>query len=123
MEDNRTFGEIVRQEREKRKVGNPSYSLRKFAKMVELSPTFLSKIETDEFTPPAADKIKNIAAALDLDPNMLLAKANKLDPDFKRIVTENQVELASFLRTIDGMSKAQLERMAEFAEQVKKDVI
>jgi transcriptional regulator with XRE-family HTH domain len=120
MADNRTFGEIIRQEREKRKMGNPEYSLRKFAKTVGISPTFLSKIETDMFDPPKAEKIIKMAELLDLDPNELLAKAEKMDPELKRIVTEKQAELASFLRTADGMSSEQLKQMAEAAQRIKE---
>jgi transcriptional regulator with XRE-family HTH domain len=121
MKDNRTFGDIIRQEREKRKTGNPEYSLRKFAKAVGISPTFLSKIETNEFDPPKAEKIIKMAELLEIQPEKLLAKAEKMDPELERIVTERQVELASFLRTADGMSSEQLKRMAEAAKKIKQD--
>ncbi len=119
MTDNRTFGEIIRQEREKRKIGNPEFSLRKFAKAVGISPTYLSKVETDEFDPPKAENVIKIAELLGIDPNMLLAKAERIDPELKRIVMEKQVELADFLRTFDGMSSEQLRKMTEAAKKIK----
>lgn len=121
MDDTRTFGELIREEREKRKVGNPDFSLRKFAVRVGISPTFLSKVETGEFDPPKAEKVMKIADELGLDRNMLLAKAQKIDPELKRIVTQKQAELASFLRTADGMSEEQLRKMAEVAEKIKAE--
>jgi transcriptional regulator with XRE-family HTH domain len=44
------FGEFVRRERETKEIG-----LREMAKMIGVSPTYLSKIERDEFPPPAED--------------------------------------------------------------------
>lgn len=121
MDDTRSFGELIRQEREKRKIGNPDFSLRKFAGRVGISPTFLSKVETGEFDPPKAEKVIKIANELGLDCNMLLAKAKKIDPELKRIVMQKQVELASFLRTADGMSEEQLRKMTEAAEKIKAE--
>ena len=45
------FGEFVRRERKAKEIG-----LREMAKMIGVSPTYLSKIERDEFPPPAEDK-------------------------------------------------------------------
>ena len=50
------FGEFVRREREAKEIG-----LREMAKMIGVSPTYLSKVERDEFPPPAEDKVKEIA--------------------------------------------------------------
>ena len=41
------FGEFVRRAREAKEIG-----LREMAKMIGVSPTYLSKIERDEFPPP-----------------------------------------------------------------------
>ena len=54
-----SFGGTVRRLREARKIG-----LRKFAQRVGMSPTYLSKVERDEFNPPSEEKIKAIAKAL-----------------------------------------------------------
>jgi HTH-type transcriptional regulator, competence development regulator len=49
------FGALVRREREAREIG-----LREMAKMIGVSPTYLSKVERDEFPPPAEDRVKEI---------------------------------------------------------------
>lgn len=121
MEDKRTFGAIIREERERRKHGDPEFSLRKFAAKVGISPTFLSKIETDEFAPPSAENIKKMAEYLEIDQNMLLAKANKIDPDLTKIITKQPVEIANFLRTVDGLSKEKLKEIADIAEKMKEE--
>jgi len=121
MEQDKKFGDIVREAREKLKVGNPEFSLRRFAVRVGISPTFLSKVETNEFTPPKAEKVIKIAEALGLDPDMLLSKASRIAPDLKRIVTEQQPEMAEFLRTTEGMSAEQWREMLEAAKKIKGD--
>jgi HTH-type transcriptional regulator, competence development regulator len=53
------FGEFVRREREAKEIGR-----REMAKMIGVSPTYLSKIERDEFPPPAEDKVSNFVVSL-----------------------------------------------------------
>ena len=67
------FGATVRREREKLEIG-----LREMAKKIGVSPTYISKVERDEFPPPAEDKVIAIAKILDRDPDELLALAGKV---------------------------------------------
>ena len=53
------FGAFVRREREAKEIG-----LREMAKKIGVSPTYLSKVERDEFAPPAEDKVRKIAAII-----------------------------------------------------------
>lgn len=64
------FGAFVRREREAREIG-----LREMAKKIGVSPTYLSKVERDEFTPPTEDKVRAIARIIECDPDELLALA------------------------------------------------
>jgi HTH-type transcriptional regulator, competence development regulator len=48
-----SFGTLVRQERLAK-----GLTLRDMAKMIGVSPAYLSKIERGEFPPPAEDKVK-----------------------------------------------------------------
>ena len=66
------FGEFVRREREAREIG-----LREMAKMIGVSPTYLSKVERDEFPPPAEDKVKAIAQVIACDVDELLARSDQ----------------------------------------------
>ena len=47
------FGAFIRREREAKDIG-----LREMAKKIGVSPTYLSKVERDEFPPPVEDKVK-----------------------------------------------------------------
>lgn len=118
--DDGRFGATVRRLREERKIG-----LRKFAQMVGMSPTYLSKVERDEFNPPSEEKIKAIAAALGEDPNGLLALAGRVSTDLADIV-QRQIrrhprEAADFLRSVNGLSAEDMERLADAARRLKKE--
>ena len=63
------FGATIRTLREEQQI-----SLRKFAGKVGISPTYLSKIERDEFPPPGEDTVKTIAEALGQDPDEFCAR-------------------------------------------------
>ena len=54
-----SFGATVRGLRKERGIG-----LRKFAQMVEMSPTYLSKVVRDEFKPPTEEKVELSPASL-----------------------------------------------------------
>ena len=67
------FGATIRKLREERGIG-----LRQFARMIEVSATYLSKIEREELPPPAEGRVKEIARLLEQDPDELLALAGKV---------------------------------------------
>ena len=48
--------------------------------MIGVSPTYLSKVERDEFPPPAEDKVKAIAKIIGCDADDLLARAGRVSP-------------------------------------------
>jgi HTH-type transcriptional regulator, competence development regulator len=72
----KSFGALVRHEREAKEIG-----LREMAKKIGVSPTYLSKIERDEFDPPAEDKVRRIAEIIGRDPDELLALAGRVSSD------------------------------------------
>ena len=105
----------MRREREDQGIG-----LRQFARQIGVSPTYLSKIERDEFGPPAEDKVNKIADLLDLDRDELLALAGKVATDLKDIIRQKPQQMASFLRTASGLSGAELETLAQEVKRRRK---
>ena len=93
------FGAFIRQKRQARKLG-----LREMAKMIGISPTYLSKCERDEFNPPAEDKVRQIATIFGCDADDLLARANRVSTDITDIIKHHPVELTALLRTAKGMN-------------------
>jgi transcriptional regulator with XRE-family HTH domain len=111
----RKFGETVRALREARKIG-----LRRFAEKVGMSPTYLSKVERDEFDPPAEEKVKRIAEVLGQNPDELLALAGRVASDLPEIIRRHPREMATFLRAANGLSAQDIERFAQEAQARKQ---
>lgn len=108
------FGAFVRRRREEKEIG-----LREMAKMIGVSPTYVSKVERDELPPPAEDKVKLIAAIIGCDVDELLARAGKVATDLSDIIKRNPVEVAALLRTTKELSVDQLQRLAHEVQKAK----
>lgn len=108
------FGAFIRARREAKEIG-----LREMAKMIGVSPTYVSKVERDEFPPPAEDKIRLIAGVIGCDVDELLARAGKVASDLSDIIKRHPVELAALLRTTKGLTTEDISRLARNAQKAK----
>jgi len=119
---NKAFGKRIRELREAKKRTDPKYSLRQFAQAVDISATFLSKVETGEFNPPAPEKIKNMAELLGVDSDELLALAGKVDPELPKIIREQPKAMADFLRTAreQNLSEDEIRALTKRIREGKK---
>jgi transcriptional regulator with XRE-family HTH domain len=108
------FGEFVRRERKAKEIG-----LREMAKMIGVSPTYLSKIERDEFAPPAEDKVRKIATIIGCDADELLARADRVSSDLSEIIKRRPVQVAALLRTTKGLTADDMARLARWAQKAK----
>jgi transcriptional regulator with XRE-family HTH domain len=108
------FGALVRRERERKEIG-----LREMAKMIGVSPTYLSKIERDEFPPPAEDRVRAIAQVIGCDADDLLARAGRVSSDITDIIKRYPIELAALLRTTKGLSADEIAKLAQQARKAK----
>lgn len=108
------FGALVRREREAKELG-----LREMAKMIGVSPTYLSKVERDEFPPPAEDRVKEIAKVIGYDADELLALAGRVASDISDIIKRQPVELAALLRTTKGLKAEEIAQLAREAQRAK----
>jgi transcriptional regulator with XRE-family HTH domain len=110
------FGEFIRQKREAKEIG-----LREMAKMIGVSPTYLSKVERDEFSPPAEDKVRAIAGIIGCDVDDLLARAGRVSTDITDIIKRRPVELAALLRTTKGLTAEDITKLARQVQKAKDD--
>jgi transcriptional regulator with XRE-family HTH domain len=110
----KSFGATVRRERERLEIG-----LREMAKMIGVSPTYLSKVERDDLPPPAEDKVKKIAEIIGRDPDELLALAGRVASDLTEIIRRHPREMASFLRAANGLTANDMARLACDAQKTK----
>lgn len=99
----------------------PKVGLREMAKMIGVSPTYLSKVERDEFPPPAEDKVRKIAEIIQCDADDLLARAGRVSTDITDIIKRHPVELAALLRTTKGLTAGDITRLARQARKAKDD--
>ncbi len=110
------FGAFIRRERESKEIG-----LREMARQIGVSPTYLSKVERDEFPPPAEDKVRAIAGIIGCDVDELLARAGRVSSDITDIIKRNPVELAALLRTTKGLTAGDIVRLAKQAKKTKDE--
>src|SRR6266581_2964650 len=115
MAGRKSFGALVRREREAKEIG-----LREMAKKIGVSPTYLSKIERGDFDPPAEDKVRKIAEIIGRDPDELLALAGRVASDLTDIIRQRPRELADFLRTAKGLSGVEIARLARQAQKARE---
>ena len=115
MAGRRSFGALVRREREAKEIG-----LRQMAKKIGVSPTYLSKVERDEFPPPAEDKVRKIAEIIGRDADELLALAGRVASDLTDIIRQRPREMADFLRAAKGLTAEDLTRLVRAAQKTKE---
>jgi transcriptional regulator with XRE-family HTH domain len=108
------FGAFIRRERESKEIG-----LREMAKKVGVSPTYMSKVERDEFRPPAEDKVRAIAGILGCDVDDLLARAGRVSTEITDIIKRHPAVLAALLRTTNGMSAEEIATLARLVRKAK----
>ena len=87
------FGPHIRETREAK-----GFGLRELARLIEVEPAYLSKIEREIFPPPSEALIVKIAGHLGEDPDRLLALAGKIPSDVKEMIIQSQGELAKLVR-------------------------
>jgi transcriptional regulator with XRE-family HTH domain len=87
------FGPCIREKREAR-----AMSLRGLARLIEVEPAYLSKMEREIFPLPSEALIVKIAGYLGEDPDRLLALAGKMPSDVKEMIIQSQGQLAKKVR-------------------------
>ena len=99
------FGAFIRRDRKANEIG-----LREMAKMIGVSPTYLSKVERDEFPPPTEDKVRAIAKILGRDANHLLARAGRVPADITEAI-KRRPKLGELVRGTASISDDEIERL------------
>jgi HTH-type transcriptional regulator, competence development regulator len=109
------FGAFIRQEREAK-----GLSLRETAKKIKVSPTFLSKVETEDWK-PGEDKLRRIAEVIGCDPDDLLARAGRVPTELSEIIKQSphRHEMTALLRTTKGFTAEEMERLVSKAQEIK----
>jgi len=117
LEDLRKFGALIKGLRLKK-----GMSLREFARRIEVSPAYVSRIERGRDNPPSVEILERMEDALGVDRGTLLAEAGKLPSDFVDVFTEsdaNREMMPLFMRTVQGADLS-TEDWAKLIQNIKK---
>lgn len=98
-----TFGEHLRNLREKRRAGDASFSVRQLAVRIGVEPSYLSKIERGLQPPPSEKTILAMAAELGEDPDVLLALAGKVSGDLQAVILRRPKLFAELIRQLKDL--------------------
>ena len=93
--------------------------LREIARLIDKSPGYLSDVEQDNVPPPSEEVIINIAAALNVNKNLLLLAAHKMDPELSNYIAA-EPQAADFLRMAKDkeFKGTDWEKLSKFAELI-----
>ncbi len=108
------FGDILRQKR----VAS-GYSLRKFAEMVGVSPTYLSQVEHGNVDAPTADRVKRMAELLGENSDEWTGLAGRVPDDLSAIIRKEPTHIPELLREASGLTGEQLCILREQAKKLK----
>lgn len=99
----REFGTYIRQVREQLKHQDRGYSVRQLAIRIGVEPSYLSKVERGETSPPSEAKILLLAEELGKDPDVLLALAGKVSSDLQAVIKQRPELFAQLIRELKDM--------------------
>lgn len=111
------FGTFIRERRTAK-----GYSLRRFAELVGISPTYLSHVEQDKVdSPPTADRIQKMAELLGESADELIAMAGRVPEDLPKIIQSQPEAMPALLRAVKGLTPEQLKKLQDQAAKMRKE--
>ena len=99
-----------------RKTKYKDVSLRRFSESIGMTHAGIKNIENGKGEPRKETLLK-LAEKLELDPEVILAKAAKLDNEIENLISEKSDTVPQFLRTAKNLTD---EQWKEITRQVKK---
>jgi transcriptional regulator with XRE-family HTH domain len=109
-----TFGQALREKRLAM-----GHSLRKFAKMADISPTYLSQVEQGNVDPPTVERVTKMADLLEANVDEWIALAGRVPEDLPEIFQRNPTAIPELLREANGLTAEQLKKLIEGARKMK----
>jgi HTH-type transcriptional regulator, competence development regulator len=98
-----TFGDYVRETRERLRREDARFSVRQVAHRIGIEPAYLSKVERGDVAPPSEATIRRLSGELGEDPDLLLAMAGKVSSDLQEIIRRRPKLFAQLLRELKEM--------------------
>jgi transcriptional regulator with XRE-family HTH domain len=110
-----TFGQVLREARLAKGI-----TLRKFAEMVGISPTYLSQVEQGNVDPPTAERVHTMATLLGANADEWTALAGRVPEDLPGIIQKQPTAIPELLREASGLTADQLRFLREQARKLKE---
>ncbi len=98
-----SLGQFLRARREELREGDARFSVRQVAERIGIEPSYLSKVERDQGSPPSEETLLRLAGELDLDPDLLLALAGKVSTDLQDAIRKRPLLFAELIRELKDM--------------------
>lgn len=109
------FGTFLREKRVAK-----GYSLRRFAELLEISPTYLSHVEQGKVDSAVTAKLAHRAAVLlEENPDELIAMAGRVPEDLPKIIQSQPEAMPELLRAAKGLTAEKLKQLVEEAKKMK----
>ena len=109
------FGEILRESRIAK-----GFSLRKFAELVGISPTYLSLVEQSKvIKSPTAERVSRMAELLEENSDKWIAMVGRVPEDLPKIIQKQPTEMPELLREASGLTADQLRKLTNQARKLK----
>lgn len=106
-----SLGQFIRSRREELRERDPRYSVRQVAERIGVEPSFLSKVERDQGSPPSEETLVRLAAELDVDADLLLALAGKVSKDLQEAIRRRPLLFGELIRELRDMPDQALLRL------------
>ena len=105
----KTFGDLLRAIRVAK-----GYSLRKFAEMADMSPTYLSQVEQGKVErPPTAERVRTMAELLGQNADEWIALAGRVADDLTDIIKNEPQAMPALLRAAKGLTAEELGKLTD----------
>ena len=88
------------------------------AERIGVEPSFLSKVERDQGSPPSEDTLVRLAADLEVDADLLLALAGKVSRDLREAIRRRPMLFAELIQELKDMPDTALVRLVREVRQL-----
>jgi HTH-type transcriptional regulator, competence development regulator len=109
------FGQALREKRVAK-----GFSLRKFAELVGVSPTYLSQVEQNNVDPPTTERVQRMAELLGENADEWIALAGRVPEDLPGIIKNQPTAMPELLRAADGLTPDQLRKLMDLVRRLKE---
>lgn len=116
MSKKQSIGEFIREKRLAK-----GYSLRKFAELIAVSPTYLSQVEQDKVeSPPTIERLNRMADVLGESRDEFVSLAGRVPEDLPSIIQGRPNSIPELLRSTKGLTQDQIRQLVDRAKKMKE---